>query len=247
MIFRSATLGSLSAADSATLVDLGIRRVADFRTAGERESAPDVLPDDVEGVVFDVLGDQPSSMAASLAHIGMPGDDSEMTPEAAAAAARGIADALGEGRGIALLQDSYRQFVETDSARTAYHGFFAALTEEGEYRPTLFHCSAGKDRTGWAAAVFLLLLGADEATVLEDYLLTNVDIMPMVEPMLAKAEANGLDPEMLLPVLTVQPEMLGAALAAMRAEYGTVEEYFVRGLGLEEDRLRVLRDRFIAA
>lgn len=249
MIFRSATLGALSDEDSATLVDLGIRRVADFRTVGERKSAPDVLPDHVEGVVFDVLGDQPNSIAASLAHIGMPGDrgSRELSPEAAAQAAAGITEALGDGRGLALLQGSYRHFVQADSANTAYHGFFSALTEEGEYAPTLFHCSAGKDRTGWAAAAFLLLLGADEDTIMEDYLLTNVDIMPMVEPMLTKAEANGIDPDMLRPVLTVQPEMLEAAYDEMRAQYSTVENYFVTGLGLDERRLEVLRDRFISA
>lgn len=248
-LFRSATLGALSEEDGRALVSLGIRRVADFRTAGERRSAHDVLPEGVAGVSFDVLGDQPNSIAASLAHIGMPGDrgDRELTPDAAAEVVRGITEVIGDGRGLALLQDSYRHFVSADSALTAYRGFYEALTEEGDYAPTLFHCSAGKDRTGWAAASFLLLLGADEETVMEDYLLTNTDILPMVEPMLARAAANGLDPDMLRPVLTVQPEMLEAAYAEMRERFGTIEAYFTTGLGLDERRLGVLRDRFVKA
>ncbi|KIP52568.1 tyrosine-protein phosphatase [Leucobacter komagatae] len=248
-IFRSATLGALSEEDSATLIDLGIRRVADLRTAGERKSAPDVLPDAIVGVSFDVLGDQPNSIAASLAHIGMPGDrgQRELSPEKAAEVVRGITETIGGGRGIALLQDSYRHFVTADSALLAYREFYSALTEEGDYAPTLFHCSAGKDRTGWAAASFLALLGADEATIVADYLLTNTDILPMIEPMLARAEAHGIDPDVLRPVLTVQPEMLEAAFDAMRASYGTIEEYFTRGLGLDAHRLEVLRDRFVSA
>ena len=249
LIFRSATLGALSPGDSDALVDLGVRRVADLRTAGERRSAPDVLPEHVAGVTFDVLGDQPNSIAASLAHIGMPGDRgrADYSPEEAAEVVRGVTEVIGEGRGLALLQDSYRHFVAADSARNAYRGFFEALTEGGEYAPTLFHCSAGKDRTGWAAAAFLLLLGADEATIMEDYLLTNTDILPMIEPMLERAAANGLDPDMLRPVLTVQPAMLEAAYEEMRARFGSIEGYFTDGLGLDESRLQVLRDRFVTA
>ena len=60
---------------------------------------------------------------------------------------------LGNGRGAVLLRDSYRQMVALPTAIAAYQELFRGLVD-GD-RPVLFHCTAGKDRTGWAAAVLL--------------------------------------------------------------------------------------------
>lgn len=244
LVYRSATLGALSSADAAELTSLGIRRVVDFRTAGERESAPDLLPDSLEGLVFDVLGDTAGDLAAGLGRIGGLGrQTSPVDPAAAAEAARLIRETLGNGRGVALLEESNRHLITTDSARSAYRGFFEILSGT-HYAPTLFHCTTGKDRTGWAAASLLLVLGADETTVMADYLQTNVDILPMIEPMLAQAEAAGIDPDLLVPVLTVRESFLGAALDTMHDEFGTIESYVVDGLGLSADHIDALRSRF---
>ncbi|TQL42836.1 protein-tyrosine phosphatase [Leucobacter komagatae] len=248
LLFRSATLGAVSPVDGEALVGLGIRRVVDFRTAGERRSAPDRLPAGVEGVDLDVLGDHARDLSASLAHLGMPGDEGrgEVTEEQLVAIRAKMSERLGDGRGVKILQDSNRLIVSSDSAITAFRGFYEALTEPGDYAPTLFHCTTGKDRTGWAAASFLLLLGADEETAMADYLQTNVDILPMIEPMLERAERNGVDSSLIKPVLTVHESMLQAAFDEMRERFGSIEGYFVRGLGLTEGRLAALADRFVA-
>lgn len=283
LLFRSATLGGLSAADGEALADLGIRHVVDFRTAGERASAPDLLPPTIEGVHLDVLGDHAQDLAASLAHLGVPGTSgsaeqpgepaqlaepgeparstepaqsaqpaqpAQPGPEQLAQAqqlASQIEELLGAGRGVKLLQESNRLMVSSDSARAAYGEFFAALARPGDFAPTLFHCTTGKDRTGWAAAALLLLLGADTATVLADYLQTNVDILPLIEPLLARAEQHGIDPTLLRPVLTVHESMLEAAIDEAETRYGSIEGYFTAGLGLGDDQIAALRDRFITA
>lgn len=246
MLFRSATLGAVSEHDGAALVDLGIRRVVDFRTAGERRSAPDRLPAGVTGVDLDVLGDHARDLSASLAHLGMPGAEGhDITEEQLVAIRQQMTELLGDGRGVQILQDSNRLIVSSDSAIAAFRGFYEGLTTPDGYDPTLFHCTTGKDRTGWAAASFLLLVGADEETVMADYLQTNVDILPMIEPMLERAERNGVDSSLIRPVLTVHESMLQAAFDEMRERFGSIEGYFTTGLGLSDAQLAQLHDRFV--
>ena len=247
LIFRSATLAALSPDDGEAILGLGIRRVFDLRTDGERASAPDRLPAGAFGVPLDVLGDHAGDLAASLGALSVPGSAGGEAPSAAqrAAFARQATDALGDGRGIAMMQQSYRHIVSSDSAIAAYRSFYEALSEQPEYAPSLFHCTTGKDRTGWAAASLLLLLGAAEDAVMDDYLQTNTDILPMIEPMLAQAEAGGIDPELLRPVLLVHESVLAAAYDEMRERFGTIEGYFTAGLGLDPARLLALRERFV--
>lgn len=245
LIFRSATLAALSPADGEGFKGLGIRRVIDLRTKGEREAAPDALPEGIEFVSLDVLGDHAKDLSASLSQLGMPGtgEGEQPTPEQAAAISQQLQELLGEGRGVQMLQHSNRLIVSSDSALAAYRSFYELLTE-AEYLPTLFHCTTGKDRTGWAAASLLLLLGASEETAMADYLQTNVDIMPMIQPILDRADRGGVGSSLIKPVLTVHESMLQAAIDEMRSRFGTIEGYFTDGLGLSADRLAVLRARF---
>lgn len=249
-LFRSATLGALSPADGQTLVDLGVQRVFDFRTDGERRSAPDQLPESIEQVALDVLGDHAGDLAASLGHLGVPGRQSKSTPtpEQAAAITQGVTEALGNGRGAGTLRDSYTKIVSSESGLRAYRGFYLALSDDknGDApTPSLFHCTTGKDRTGWAAASFLLLLGANSDTVMADYLQTNVDILPMITPMLEKAASAGVNPDLLRPVLTVDESFLEAALTEVSERFGTIEGYFSKGLGLSDEHLAALRTRYV--
>ena len=106
--------------------------------------------------------------------------------------------------------------------------------------PALFHCTAGKDRTGFAAALVLLALGVPRETVLEDYLLTNryrerfdrrvLRWVPLASLFRTRAED-------MRPLLEARPEYLEAAFQVMEEEYGGVDGYLERGLGVDA-RLR---------
>ena len=65
--------------------------------------------------------------------------------------------------------------------------------------------------------------------MLEEYLLTNTELLPMVQPWLDQFAAGGGDPQLLMPILGVQESYLGAALAQMEESYGTVEDYLTTG------------------
>ncbi len=143
---------------------------------------------------------------------------------------------------VALMEEVYRAFVVHPKSRAAFGGALRQLAEGG---PQLFHCSAGKDRTGWVAAVLLHVAGVDDPTIEADYLLTNArsaDSRARVE----KAIAKGLGEEHVAafePALVADTSYLRAAGAAVEEAYGDRASYLRDGLGLEQevlDRLRSL-------
>jgi protein-tyrosine phosphatase len=214
----------------AAFAALGIRWVYDLRTEAERVAQPDRLPPDIEHVALDVLKDSAVAAPAQLLHM-------RSDPKAAE-------EMLGGGKAEPLFESGYREIVSLPSACAAYRRLFSDLTRE-EHRPALFHCTTGKDRTGWAAAALLMLLGVPDDLVMREYLLTNQELLPAEKPMLDHFRALGGDPDVLLSVVAVAPEYLEAALDEMSREFGTVEGYFADGLGLDADAQQTLRATFV--
>lgn len=143
-IYRSDALDKLTAADLAKLKRLGIRVDYDLRTASERTAAPDRVPSGARYVVADVL-------AGSSTMTSMP------TTEAAA---------------VRMMVDGEKFMVSGDTARAAYGTVFAGVADPSR-RALLYHCTAGKDRTGWSSAALLTALGVPRSTVMADYLASN--------------------------------------------------------------------------
>ncbi|MFZ2172642.1 MAG: tyrosine-protein phosphatase [Rhodococcus sp. (in: high G+C Gram-positive bacteria)] len=229
--YRSTDLSRVTDVDVRLLQGLGIRTVYDLRTAGEREAAPDKVPAGARTVALDVLADKGmrSIPAQMLQVIADP-----MIAE----------HALGGGKAVEYFEGSYRDFVLMPSAIASYRMMFADLAEQNT-TPALVHCTTGKDRTGWATAALLLLLGVPEDDVFRDYLLTNELLLPTFTKVFEKFAAQGGDPALLEPVLGVRRHYLEVSLAVMRAEFGTVENYFTAGLGLDIGIQAALRERMI--
>lgn len=211
-LFRSDHLGALDADDARQIQALGIRRVLDFRGVHERTSAECCLPD----VRVHSLAIEPTIMQV-LNDLVASGH--ELTP----------ADVVSH------MQDTYRGFVRKSTHRFAE--FFGHLLESNQ--PTVFHCTAGKDRTGFAAALVLHALGASGDEVMRDYLLTN-DRLAM------SAAGTWLPPDLMNVIWRVQPEFLQAAFEAIEADYGGIEPYLREGLGLREAERARLRELYCA-
>jgi protein-tyrosine phosphatase len=156
-----------------------------------------------------------------------------------------LAEAALRDWGPGLFERKYREFVRLPSARSAYGRLFADLARV-ERRPALFHCTTGKDRTGWAAAALLLLLEVPEDAVLDDFLLSNERIGSETQPMLDRFADAGGDPELLRPLAGVRASYLASALDEMRAGYGTIEGYFADGLGVDAATQLHLRSELVA-
>ncbi|MCA1006646.1 tyrosine-protein phosphatase [Rhodococcus hoagii] len=228
-LFRSATLAKLDDDDLIAFSGLGVTTVYDLRTAAERDGALDHLPDTARTVWLDVLADNAHNAAAT----GLL-----MTDPVA------YAETITDGRGIAQMEEANRNFVSLPSALAAYRAFYLDLIDDNRTSSALFHCTTGKDRTGWAATSFLLLLGAAEGDVRADYLETNTDLAPMTDPILAFAASKGVDPELIRPLLGVRESYFDAALDEMRTRFGTIDGYARDGLGLTAGQLVTLRERF---
>lgn len=136
--------------------------------------------------------------------------------------------------------------VSLPSALAAYREFFTAVAQDA-HRPALFHCTTGKDRTGWAAPATLLLLGVSDEDVLYDYELTNRDLLPALKPVFEHFRPAGGDPCLLEPVLGVDADYLRTALSEMTEKSGSIEAYFEEGLGIDRDGQRGLRDTLVAS
>jgi protein-tyrosine phosphatase len=209
-LYRSDHLGALNDADAAQIRALGITRVLDFRGVDERCGAVCRLPD----VTVHSLPIEPTIV--------------QKLGELRAAGRR-----LTAADVAAHMEDTYRGFVRHNTPRFAE--FFGHLLQSDE--PTVFHCTAGKDRTGFAAALLLKAVGSSDEEVLEDYLLTNDRLQ------LPDASRLGLPREAMEVLWRVQPSFLEAAFGEVQASYGSLEGYFRDGLALrpaERERLRRL-------
>ena len=215
VVYRSQAL-SLSSTDLATVDQLGITADYDLRTTAEIAASPDVVPAGATYTNLNVLGD------TSVTSI------SGVTSAAAAEA---------------YMQEGERDFVTDATATTAFGALLSGIADgKGA---ALYHCSAGKDRTGWATAVILTLLGVPESTVMQDYLLSNqyyfdsAAVQAMLNAMPA-AEAA-----VYTPFMEVESSYLQAGFDQVKTSYGTMYDYAVKGLGLSPQTIQKLRAKLL--
>jgi protein-tyrosine phosphatase len=198
VVFRSAALARLTAADLATLGRLGLQTVCDFRGVQERLDAPTVLtgPDMVSVPIEPTVG----AGLRDILH----------TKQATGDALHAVL----ERAYVAYALDSQSQY------RTVFERILAGGT------PLLFHCSAGKDRTGFGAALVLTAVGVAWPDVVADFEATNRlwrrDTVP----------AADIPPAIRESLLRAEPLLLEAAFAAARAQHGSMDAYYERALGL---------------
>jgi protein-tyrosine phosphatase len=226
-LYRSGHLGHATERDVETLASLGLRRVFDFRTETDIAlDGRDRLPPGVDRVQLPMpdpaAGDDIRSMIESSG------------PEA-------LEDLFGSGRAEAMMERSAAGLVR--ERRRPYAGFLAALAEP-ESVPALFHCSAGKDRAGWAASVVLLALGVDEDEVVEQYLLSNRAAEEILDRTRGSSEREFWS-ELLRPVLEVRRSYVEASFEAVHIEWGGVEGYLREGLGIGDAQREQLRENLL--
>jgi protein-tyrosine phosphatase len=234
VLFRSNTLHRLSAGDVAVLGGLGLACVIDFRHPDERELAgPDRLPSPapahlVELPIFEPEHDVFVTIGAAFG--------GRSTPELMA---RLRAD-HDTGGSAATMVELYRWFVSSPIARDTF-ARAVRLIASADTLPLLFHCSAGKDRTGWLAAVVLSALGVDRDTVVADYMRTNAFNHAGNAYMLSTLADRVDDPSVLVPLLEARQEYLDAAFAEADRRFGGMDGYLRDGLAMDDPTMNALR------
>jgi protein-tyrosine phosphatase len=199
LVFRSAALAMLTDADMAVVAALGLRTICDFRGVEESGRAPTRLA----GPRIVPLPIEPT-VGAGLRDI------------------LATKDATGEAL-QAVLERAYVAY-----ALSSLHQYrtLLELVAEG-CTPLLFHCSAGKDRTGFGAALLLTALGVPWDTVVADFEATNRlwrrDTV----------QANDLPPAIRETLLRAEPAFLAAAFDGAVGQYGSIDAYLAEALGLD--------------
>jgi protein-tyrosine phosphatase len=211
-LFRSNHLGHLTSADIAVLRQLGVRSAFDFRGKDERVEALCGL-EDIETHSLPV---EPTVVAA-LRAIHASGRLSTAD------------DALE------VMRDSYRGYVAHNTPR--FRALFSHLLQDRA--PLVIHCTAGKDRTGFACALILHTLGVSDDVIAQDYLLTN-QFYRRDPPV-----SSDLPDEVRQVLGTVQASFLAAAFQTIDAGYGSLDNYLRDGLGIGPAEREALRELYL--
>jgi protein-tyrosine phosphatase len=207
LIYRSGSPENLTPAGKKKLEEFAIKTVVDFRSPDEKHS------------VF--------NLASLVNKVDLPID-------------------AGNLMGALLETGNWPYNSKAEGAEAEMHRLYIALPVEAipHYRklfsllldtanlPLLFHCSAGKDRTGLASALILYSLGADRKTILEDYLYSTENLRPYWEPCLDTKPH-------LIPYYTVKESYLEAAFRTIE-KYGGIDNYLLNEIGADPARLREL-------
>ena len=212
-------------ADRAKLDALGLRLILDLRSVEEAKKEPDYVPDGARLVQICGLCAEDGHEIAFA-----PGDIDRLMASAP--------------EGYDVPRVLYRRML---TGNKAFKELFRAL-EAGE-TPILFHCSAGKDRTGVAAMLILLALGASDETICADYAQTNVCRRAEIEAVLQEhADEIAADPSCrnhYYRMAGVSPEAAPFVLDTIRSQFGSAENYLEAEYGLTPARLMRLRRMYL--
>ena len=225
-IWRGVPTARLSSeADRARLDALGLRLILDLRSTEEARKEPDYVPDGARLVqICGLCTEEGQEVCFS------PADIERMV------------QTVPEGMSIPEMMYSRMLF-----GNKAFRELFRAL-EAGE-TPVLFHCTAGKDRTGVAAMLILLALGATDETICADFAQTNVCRRQEIDRLLAQhAEEIARDPEkkmLYLGAAGVDPAAAPFVLRTIREKCGSAQDYLEQEYGLTPARLMRLRRMYL--
>ena len=211
MLIRSGRLMFSTEQDICTLKE-EVKVIVDFRGSSEQHEFPN--PAGLNTVSLDPMAD-----AAALA-----------------SGAKNL-DALDRDLST-MMKNQYYNFVHNGAAQRAYRQFLLLLSDK-QILPCLFHCTAGKDRTGFATALVLLLMGADRDLIMRDYLRTNDE---EADPQLMK-EFNAMSEQTkkdVQPLITARAEYMTISLNEIE-KLGGIEAYCLNQLKLTEEQIASIR------
>lgn len=216
-VFYRSNAVTPTASDLTALERLGIGTVFDLRTPSEIAATPDTLPAGAAYRNIDIIGNNTSGANIT-----------DMVFHSAAEAE-------------AMMKETNRAFVYDAGMRSQYTVLFNELARTED--AALFHCTAGKDRTGWTAALLQSIAGVDDATIMQDYLATNAYTAERMAAILDSLPPNLA--EIYGPLIGVEASYLQAGLDEVKARYGSMDNYLKQGLGLSQETLYVLRGKMV--
>lgn len=229
-LLRTGNLADLSPFDLDYLKDYGVKYVVDFRSQDEVDHQPDRVP---EGAQYDfdpVFSEDLTNSSKSISDLDAQSkDDADF--------------------GFNHMLYAYEDMVQSYSAQRAYRNFFDKLLENtDEDSALLFHCTAGKDRTGFGALLVLTALGIPLRTIKQDYLLTNITTKDFVDGMIEREKAQGKNENTLQSIRDIQsvnPEYIDHAIKVLNDDYGSINNYLRDAMKLSSADIMSLRNIYL--
>ncbi|CUW02223.1 Tyrosine-protein phosphatase precursor [Serratia grimesii] len=218
LLFRSGSLERLTENDCTFLAGVPVRSVLDYRDADEVQAKPDILwrGADYHHFPANPLSNEVNANLEKLNSETLAGFDAQM-----------------------FMLELYRRL---PFGNTAYKQL-AQLLSKADHGAIVQHCAVGKDRTGIGSALVLFALGADEATVVEDYLLTETTLATFREQMLDQLSIRLSDStlQQFAYVLSAREEFLMTALGCIREQHGTTDRWLEAEYGLGQKQREALQ------
>lgn len=231
VLVRSAEWTFATAAGQEAIGSMSMSHAVDLRSDAERQWRPDPPIPGITRLPVDVMGDGHAVSRLAMVVLesanGSDVDSFHLEPLLNDPAA--TFRELGEGRAREKFLSGYRAFADSTKAR---QGLSLVLTLLAGGHRVAVHCAAGKDRTGWVIATILLYLKVPYDIVLADYLQSRDELAAAVNDVLNRAEAKGVDPALVEPLLNVREEYLETFLRQVDISFGSIDCYVKEGLGL---------------
>lgn len=216
-VYRSADLSKLTELDLLEFQKRNIQTVVDFRGPMEIKQAPNKLPSGVKTV-----------------HL--PAGSQQVNPTVI----------YRQLKTKAATDSMMRAFYGVvDSLTFRYKPFFASLLAKPTEDALVFHCTAGKDRTGMGAALFLIALGVSKEQVMADYLASNYYRKDENTRMIPRLKTMGFSEEMVEDLMGVKESYLETTFNVLTEKYGSVDKYLKIGLGLGSQELATLKQLYV--
>ena len=239
-LLRTAVLSGLSKEDERRLTDTyGIATIVDFRMTPETEQEPEISMAGVKGVSAHIIDESEMPELDDQSADEQEGDESSTMLER-------IRQALDSGM---MSDQMYVDWLSSKTGKSGYRTFFDELEALPEGRSLLFHCTQGKDRTGVAAMLILSVLGVDEDTIMQDFLLTNefnADLIAQDRKMLEDAGIQAGEFDLYLAAMDQASEQtMRATLDWLKENYGSPAAYAKQELGITAEQVQALKDKFL--
>ncbi len=213
---RAGNLDQLLPQSQQQLIDYGVKTVIDLRDEWEARDYPNVF-----------------AQSQSVCYLNLPliGDDLAKN-----------ASWQKHTQDYDTLHELYNRYL--DGCQTQIGAIMTALAESPS--TVIFHCYAGKDRTGIIAGLLMATVGVPDELIAQDYALSKQNIMHLIEQWRAYALQNGRDMQQLERDAASDTATMLSMLAYLRDRYGTVSKY-LHACGVSEQQLKQLRSRFVDA
>lgn len=226
-LFRSGTFAETSRADAQVLANMGLSALIDFRSTAEKDEEPNQLPNPAPFDIIEIptLDGGDNSVADEIMARIEDGDFDDFNPDS-------------------FMIQANRQFV--DEFTPQFSEFIQVLLQ-AQGKPVVWHCSAGKDRTGYAAAIILRILGVPMETIYTDYMLSKEPALAarQRELTLLRLLKGDVTADKLTVLLGVEREWLEAAFERIDSRWGSFDNYIKNGLQLSDAQILQLQNTLL--